>query len=192
MENGVCTQCGARSETTAQNNFLKGDFVEPDEQLISMIGNSFAQNFFTSGFLGSGGATLTDKRFYYNGNALSANGSKSFLQKTKCIVELSEISAVSVVHKSKMIFALWMAAVFQGLAIALFVLSLPIVGFIFQACMIITIVAGILSIKNTIYVDYRGGSLAFPIKLYGFSQCNEFIRQTLIARKNLLARQKNP
>lgn len=196
IENGVCTQFGMTyQDSTVQNtqqpfnaNYSNSGFVEPDEKVIATIGNSFIENFFTSGFLGDGGATLTNKRFYYKGKAISIGS--ALIQKTKCIVELSEITAVEILHRDKLVFSIILAVIFQILAIGFFDLAL-VVGIICETAVVIAMVAGIMSIKNVLCVAFKGGSISFPIKLYGMAQCNEFLRQTLLARKAFIDAKNN-
>ncbi len=164
--------------------------VEPDEQVIATIGNSYAENFFTSGFLGMGGAMLTNKRFYYTGKAVSV--SSALLQKTKCIVELSEVTGVEIVHKDKLGLSIFMAVLWQALAIVGFAsnANMTWLGVIFEFFVVLAVIIGVLSIKNMLCVVFKGGCVTFPIKLYGFAQCNEFLRQTLLARKAYIEQNK--
>ena len=179
------------------SSYYVTDFVEKDERLISEIGNSIAQNFLTLRFLGSGGAALTDKRFYYNGKAITTSGFS--LMKTKCIVELSEITGVEIVRKHKLLPSIITAVIFQIAAVIFYILLADwgypepwavTTAVIFQGIALFAVVAGIISIKQMLCIMFKGGSILFPVRLYGFAECNEFLRRILLARKALLDRQK--
>ncbi|MDE7229718.1 MAG: hypothetical protein K2N56_04490 [Oscillospiraceae bacterium] len=172
--------------------YPNNEFVETDEKFITAIGNSVAQNFFTSGFLGSNGAVLTNKRFYYKGKAYSVGS--SLLQKTECIVELSEITAVQITRRDKLFGFIIAALICQVTAFIFFIqLSqykiISPYGIFFQFWALFFAIAGILSIKKTLCVVFKGGYVSIPIKLTSFSQCKKFLRRTLLARKALLESQ---
>lgn len=166
-------------------SMTRSGFVEPDEKVIMSIGNSTLQNFFTNGFIGTTGATLTNKRFYYSGKAVSPGS--AIMQKTKCIVELSEVTGVEIIHKDKMFLSILLAAIMQILAIAAFATKLVPAGIILEVFVLIAVGIGILSIKNTLCVMFKGGSIMFSVKLFGMDLCSEFLRLTLIARKNYIS-----
>ena len=106
-------------------------------------------------------------------------------------MELSEITGVEIVHKDKMLICILVAVVCQIIAVVGFVTPEGLLlGIIFEVFMVISILVGLLTIKNMLSVIFKGGYVTFPIKLYGFAKCNEFLRLTLLARKKYIEQHK--
>ena len=66
---GVCPKC-IQSETQTMNRHnekFKKIFMSPNEKLITVLGNSYVENFFQNGSLQNGFAVVSDKRAYFQG-----------------------------------------------------------------------------------------------------------------------------
>ena len=171
--------------------------VEPDEQVITTIGNGYAENFLTSGILGSTTAMLTNKRLYYRGKAIGMGS--AFMTKTKQIIELSEITAVNMTRFDRIFLS-----VINFLADQIFIIMIllfsnttttagsrgpNIAGMILAielGLIVFYTLLGLLSVKTMMRVEYEGGFLLIPVKLFSFSACSNFMQQTLIARNELI------
>lgn len=57
-------------------NQIKKLFIQPNEQLVAILGYSFAQSFFTRGGIKSGFAVLSDQRLYFRGKCLLRTGKR--------------------------------------------------------------------------------------------------------------------
>lgn len=72
MVDGVCPNCVNQQ---MMYNIQQNDeryrrfFMSPKENLVTTLGNSYIQNFFSTGRIGNGFAVVSDKRVYFHGTA---------------------------------------------------------------------------------------------------------------------------
>lgn len=67
---GVCPKC-VQTEGRTTNRYeekFKKFFMSPNEKLVTILGNSYIENFFQNGSLQNGFAVVSDKRAYFQGN----------------------------------------------------------------------------------------------------------------------------
>lgn len=66
----VCPKCvQAEGKTTNRHEEkFKKFFMSPNEKLVTVLGNSYIENFFQNGSLKNGFAVVSDKRAYFQGN----------------------------------------------------------------------------------------------------------------------------
>lgn len=67
---GVCPKCvqAEGKATNRQEEKFKKFFMSPNEKLVTVLGNSYIENFFHNGSLKNGFAVVSDKRAYFQGN----------------------------------------------------------------------------------------------------------------------------
>lgn len=100
-----CDKCGASAPKT-ESSFvqkIKSSFIEPEENLISVLGSNMAKTFFTTGVLGNGFAILSDKRMYFKGRCYIRKGKGFFKKMEEKVVDLDNITGSGFVHNQSIL-----------------------------------------------------------------------------------------
>ncbi len=90
-------------EKTKFERKVKESFIEPDENLIAILGANTAKTFFSTGVLGNGFAILSDKRMYFKGRCYVRAGKGFFKKMEERVVDLNDITGTGFVHNKNMI-----------------------------------------------------------------------------------------
>ena len=172
-------------------------FADSSEKEIATLGGGYLRNFLSSGVLGKGFCTVTDKRVYFKGNCYSKMGSSYRATKEEKTVDLKDITGSGF----KVIKNIWIL-VMALISSVWFVFSL--VGFLsninsrnegeFIAMLIFgailpTVVLWVLYflIKIKVFeITFAGGEIAFKASNYSVGEIENFqkaLRQTKDAYK---------
>ncbi|MCL2217358.1 MAG: hypothetical protein FWB91_10115 [Defluviitaleaceae bacterium] len=197
-----------------KGNTYGGTFCSPDEHQITTIGTGYIANFLTSIASGTGvvveqaGATLTNKRIYFSGNAFSFND-KGQLTSTKeqKIVNVRDVTGVGYKLFSPIQYVIWAVTVLvlgiMGMALTMEEVwygggwGMPAttsqqvstiggwsigLGIAFAA---VFIVMFYIYRKTLLSIEYAGGNIAFDAKLLQSGEQDTFIRNIHLAKDKL-------
>ncbi len=73
-------------------------FASPDEQLVAILGNTAAQNFFSRGVVGNGFIVLSDRRVYFRGRCLRREGKRFIYMREDRTVDVENVTGTGFVH----------------------------------------------------------------------------------------------
>ena len=151
--------------------YLSQFFVNKNERLISTLGNSYIQNFISTGILSKGFSFITDKRVYFQGKSYNVfynnNGNPKIVKNSRSqIVDLKDVTGTEIKHYNPIHYLIIAIVFFIGL---IFTLSFGRNFYIFGYYIIPIILAYVfLYFKNKISlisIQYAGGEIAFDILL---------------------------
>lgn len=198
------TSSSPHSTVSADNHRMREMLVNPNEEIIATLGNSYYQNFISRGEITKAFSVISDKRVYFKGNALTklANGNFGNINLSKN-VDLKDVTGISTTFLSNlglMVLA-FMAAIS---AAALFVLGIVnnadsgtyyisvnsygigewttrsfdstwfILGFVLAVAAVFFFVLYRISRTNILQIEFAGGVIAFNVKFYSYSECENF------------------
>lgn len=97
---GVCSKCiqeAMQAERNRQEKRFKGFFLSPEEKLVTTLGNTYIQNFFSTGWIQKGFAVVSDKRVYFQGTSYDllykSNGKRKLIRTQKSrTVDLKDVT----------------------------------------------------------------------------------------------------
>ena len=185
-----CEKCNepVTEEGAKLQQKVKASFVDENEKLISILGTNTAKTFFSTGLLGNGFATLSNKRMYFKGQCYFRSG-KHFIKKTEeRIVDLKDITGTGFVHKQSIVVT------FLYFIVTLFGISFVVPGIFWliyiiskktwahTAAHIINPFSGLLYLMykslnyNLFEVAYASGSIAFDLAWITREDCENFQR----------------
>ena len=166
--------------------YLSQFFVNKNERLISTLGNSYIQNFISTGILSKGFSFITDKRVYFQGKSYNVfynnNGNPKIVKNSRSqIVDLKDVTGTEIKHYNP-IHYLIIAIVFT--------LSFGRNFYIFGYYIIPIILAYVfLYFKNKISlisIQYAGGEIAFDIRWFSQNEIDNFQKQLRLAKDNVV------
>lgn len=105
FEGNFCDKCGTavQEKETRFEQKIKESFVEPEENLVDILGTNTAKTFFSTGVLGNGFAVLSDKRMYFKGRCYVRAGKGFFKKMEERVVDLNDITGTGFVHNKNII-----------------------------------------------------------------------------------------
>lgn len=105
FEGNFCEWCGTRTQEQ-ESRFeqkIKESFVEPDENLIKILGTNMAKTYFSTGILGNGFAILSDKRMYFKGRCYIRKRKGFFKKMEEKVVDLDNVTGSGFIHNKNMV-----------------------------------------------------------------------------------------
>lgn len=181
-----CPHCGAvvEKETVTVNDSIYAKiFVEPDENYIGSLGNSYLNSFLSSSAIERCVAVLTDKRIYLRGNMIDVNNGKLGRVNRQQTVDLEDVTGTGFVYASPKIWKLILATI-----------MLP-VSFMFTAVFwkraallllsILFFVAYFKGRKTYFVIEYAGGCIKFDASIYGRAESQDFEKQIRRAKNKV-------
>lgn len=184
-----CPYCGGNcsdEDNTPQiNNNINSDadkyqklFIEPTEQHIASLGNSYLNSYLSSGKTKNCTAMLSNKRLYLYGTMYdSSSGSYLSRQRTEKVVNLEDITGTGFVYQEP---SLWKLIV--GI-----ILILPLVTAIIGILLVLSYMR---ERESLFVVEYAGGYIKFDASIYGIAESQDFHRQIRRVQDNLKDRNK--
>lgn len=183
----------SKEETNAPQggNVYGGEFCSPTEKQITTLGTGYVANFISSGGLGRSGATLTNKRVYFSGNAFTFNDKGSLVEtKEQKIVNVRDVTGAGYKQYNPTHYIIKAAIAFVlGLAFDLTFLDSFGIG------SGIGVLAGIgfgvmfhIYRKTLLSVEYAGGNISFDVRLFQPHEQDTFIRNIHLAKDKLYSR----
>lgn len=108
FEGNFCDKCGTASQEK-ESRFeqkVKESFIEPEENLVGVLGTNTAKTFFSTGVLGNGFAVLSDKRMYFKGRCYIRAGKGFYKKMEERVVDLNDITGTGFQHNKNVVFSL--------------------------------------------------------------------------------------
>ena len=124
--NGMCPRCTSLSTIQQQNkndDRFKRFFSNPNEKLITTLGNSYIQNYFANGSISRGFAVVSNRRAYFRGTSYEIsydNRGKKRVNKTarSRIVDLKDITGTGY-DSTRVVSYLWSGWIMLIIALVL-------------------------------------------------------------------------
>ena len=167
----VCPYCGTmveKEEVVSSNQYGK-IFVEPDENYVGSLGNSYLNSFLTSSELKRCVALLSDKRVYLRGNMVDINTGKIERTNMQKTIDLEDITGTGFVYVSPQIWKLVVAILTCWMIIPA----------------IILIVSYLKNRDTLFFIEYAGGCIKFDASIYGLAESQDFEKQIRRAKNKL-------
>lgn len=126
---GVCPKCINEEDTLekSKDDKFKSIFISPNEKMVTVLGNSYFQNFLKMGTINQGYVIVSDMRVYFRGISYDIGDGTIIQLKQSRVVDLQDITGVgfdSGVDKSWIFFGI------KGFLIGLVIFIIFIVIFI--------------------------------------------------------------
>jgi len=167
----VCPYCGTmvEKEVVVSSNQYRKIFVEPDENYVGSLGNSYLNSFLTSSGIKRCVALLSDKRVYLRGNMVDVNTGKIERINMQKTIDLEDITGTGFVYASPQIWKLVVAILTCWLIIPAIIL-----------------IVSYLKNRNTLFfIEYAGGCIKFDASIYGLAESQDFEKQIRRAKNKL-------
>ena len=202
---GVCPNCTNKnnhsyspsdSSSPFENNYQKPShdtssrfkklFMNPTEKLVATLGNTYAQNFLSSGKLAKAFSIVSDKRVYFRGEMYEGTNRASLRKiSLKKVVNIRDVTGVSVAHFSPIGYIL--AGIFFilfGLGFAAYteVIAPFVIGLIIG---IINIILYFFKRITLLRIEYAGGSIGFDIKWFSEQENLEYQKALFLAKDKI-------
>lgn len=111
---GVCPKC-VQKEGQTESKYggkYKSLFMSPNEKLVTVLGNSYVENFFQDGTVRNGFAVVSDKRAYFQGNnyyiSHDAKGNKKVIKNQQSrTVDLKDVTGTGTDSYSNIAWKIW-------------------------------------------------------------------------------------
>lgn len=108
---GVCPKCINEEDTLEKSNDdkFKSIFLSPNEKMVTVLGNSYFQNFLKMGTIDQGYVIVSDMRVYFRGTSYDIGDGAIIQLKQSQVVDLQDITGVgfdSSVDKSWILFGI--------------------------------------------------------------------------------------
>lgn len=93
---GVCPKCINEENTLEKSNDdkFKNIFLSPNEKMVTVLGNSYFQNFLKMGTIDQGYVIVSDTRVYFRGTSYDIGDGGIIQLKQSQIVDLQDITGV--------------------------------------------------------------------------------------------------
>lgn len=172
--------------------YLSQFFVNKNERLISTLGNSYIQNFISTGILSKGFSFITDKRVYFQGKSYNVfynnSGNPKIVKNSRSqIVDLKDVTGTEIKHYNPIHYLILAIVFFIGL---IFTLSFGRNFYVFSYYIIPIVLAYVfLYFKNKISlisIQYAGGEIAFDIRWFSQNEIDNFQKQLRLAKDNVV------
>ena len=209
LVDGVCPSCSsaasvssAAPSSNSQDQRFKNFFMNPKEKLVCVLGNSYVQNFLSTGGLFNGFSVVSDKRVYFKGNTYwIQNGRPQKMREAKT-VDLKDVTGTGQRTFTKpgfiaLAILLGLLFIIIGICIAsgdrsssgygyrisngLGTLGGVIITFGVMFAVLFTILFFVTRI-TLITIEFAGGCIAFNVRWFPHSEVDNFQRQLRIAK----------
>lgn len=177
---------------------IKSIFVDSNENEIATLGGGYLQNFISSGSLGNGFCTVTDKRVYFKGNCFTKIGNSYRSTSEEKTVDLKDItgSGFKIIKKTwLMVLAIISSAWLLVSAIGCFSSMandngsfIPMLIFLAVLPTVVLWVLYFLLKIRVFEITFAGGEIAFKASNYNEGEISEFqraLRQAKDAHKEI-------
>ncbi len=180
----------------ASNNYYVGSmvsskandyFVNPNERLISSIGNGFFTNLLF-GNAKSCSAMLTDKRVYFRGTIYQSQGKAIKKTTEERTIDVEDITASGFIYTRLSILSIVLGVLLMVIALVLyfnlppryydrFVREFCLCSLCFAFGLILLLCTIIISRKTWFYIEYAGGRIQLDARIIGLSDVQDFNKQ---------------
>lgn len=148
-------------------------FASPDERLVAVLGNTVAESFLSTGFLGNGFAVLSDKRVYFRGRCLARSGKHFSARKEERVVDVQDITGTGFVFINPIWIFVLSIILFCGLLISF--IAYEIISAIGSILLGGIALAIYFSKKRTLFeISFAGGGIAFDVRWFSAEEAQFF------------------
>ena len=208
--NGMCPRCtsiGTIQQQNKHDNRFKRFFSNPNEKLITTLGNSYIQNYFANGSISRGFAVVSNRRAYFRGTSYDIsydNRGKKRVNKTarSRIVDLKDITGTGY-DSTREVSLLWSGWILLIIALVMAIssgtsqssddtagiLSAMAIVLLFGA--LIAFFAYFRSRLTLISIQYAGGEIAFNVNWFPQAEMDDFQKQLRLAKDDLMDQMMN-
>lgn len=170
-------------------------FVHPKEQLVTVLGNNLAQQFFATGVLGNGFAVLSNLRLYFKGFCFVRQGKQFSKRSEERVVDVRDITGTGFIH-SNPIWLMWLGAAFLFLGVLFLLESLSWRSDWYIPLALGAIGGVILAIykskKRTLFeISFAGGGIAFDVSWFPAEEAQFFQKQIKIVSDSVRASERD-
>lgn len=187
---------------------VKDSFINQNENLLGVLGNSYLQTFLSSGMIGNGFALLSDKRVYFRGNCLYKSNNRYYTSTQEKSIDLENVTGTG--------FEIINPIHFLIISVVLFFISASslclqiaqksdtanhrtysnsqsdemynlgiIICFIILYFAVLYLVKYKTGKKSVFRIDYAGGNIAFNLNFISYIEAQEFNRTLRLAKDNI-------
>ena len=222
--NGMCPRCTSLSTIQQQNkndDRFKRFFSNPNEKLITTLGNSYIQNYFANGSISRGFAVVSNRRAYFRGTSYEIsydNRGKKRVNKTarSRIVDLKDITGTGY-DSTRVVSYLWGGWIMLIIALVMAIssgtslhsYSYNSYGYVASqssdntagilSAMAVVLLFGALiaffayfrSRLTLISIQYAGGEIAFNVNWFPQAEMDDFQKQLRLAKDDLMDQMMN-
>lgn len=108
---GVCPKCINEEDTSekSKDEKFQSIFLSPNEKMVTVLGNSYFQNFLKMGNINKGFVIVSDIRVYFRGTSYEIGDGEIIQLKQSQVVDLQDITGVGFdneVDKSWILFGI--------------------------------------------------------------------------------------
>jgi len=205
---GVCPTCTEKyTQEAAPDSRFRNFFMNPNERLVCVLGNTYLQNFLTSKEITKGFSVVSDKRVYFRGTTYWVQGKKIRKMQESKTVDLKDVTGTSVTYLENT----WMKILGKILLVIYGIALLQLIGFIFFNAFAVPvedldinpatgivalavplfplfIIGVVLMIRynmskiNILQIEYAGGCIGFDINWFPTSESTEYQKQLRLAK----------
>ena len=208
--NGMCPRCtsiGTIQQQNKHDNRFKRFFSNPNEKLITTLGNSYIQNYFANGSISRGFAVVSNRRAYFRGTSYDIsydNRGKKRVNKTarSRIVDLKDITGTGY-DSTREVSLLWSGWILLIIALVMAIssgtsqssddtagiLSAMAIVLLFGA--LIAFFTYFRSRLTLISIQYAGGEIAFNVNWFPQAEMDDFQKQLRLAKDDLMDQMMN-
>jgi len=189
LADGICPDCTVETsytETADSNNRFRNYLMNPDEKIISILGNNYLQNFLNGQMFSQGFSVVTDKRVYFKGTVFSAIEGK--LQKTKesKAVNVRDVTGVTVTYNSPIRYVVFaILCLLAGI-----MLSSSFMGgwgfFLGFVAAVINVVLFVLGRVTLLLIQYAGGAIGFDVKWFPEKESITYQKSLFLAKDKII------
>lgn len=197
---GVCPKC-VQSENVQAGKLetkFKGFFMSPQEKMVTVLGNSYLENFLQNGSVRKGFAVASDKRVYFQGKKYYINEAGDIEETYNSrIVDLRDVTGTgfdSYVDKSWIFHGIIMGIIFFFMCYVSFAAleKVPLIIAAFFLCATLYCFFQYQRSKlSLIVIQYAGGEIGFDLKWFQNQEIELFQKQLRLAKDKSIEKEKS-
>lgn len=199
---GVCPKC-VQSENVQAGKLetkFKGFFMSPQEKMVTVLGDSYLENFLQNGSVRKGFAVASDKRVYFQGKKYYINEAGDIEETYNSrIVDLRDVTGTgfdSYVDKSWIFHGIIMGIIFFFMCCVSFADEPwekgPLIIAAFFLCATLYCFFQYQRSKlSLIVIQYAGGEIGFDLKWFQNQEIELFQKQLRLAKDKVLEKEDN-
>ncbi len=168
-------------------------FASSDERPVAVLGNTIAETFLSTGFLGNGFAVLSDKRVYFRGRCFARSGKHFSARKEERVVDVQDITGTGFVFNNPIWIFVLSIILFCGLIFSFtdFKEEIRIISAIGSILLGGIALAIYFSKKQTLFeISFAGGGIAFDVRWFPAEEAQSFQKNIKLISDAVKGQQK--
>ena len=197
LVDGVCPKC-INAQISKMEVRFKSFFMSPQETMVTILGNSYLENFLQNGSVRKGFAVASDKRVYFQGKKYYINEAGEIEETHNSrIVDLRDVTGTgfdSYAEKSWKYRGIFMSVIF--VICCLFLIDewrivLAVVAAFFLCASLYCFFRYQKSKLSLIVIQYAGGEIGFDLNWFQNQEIEVFQKQLRLAKDKVLEKENN-